>query len=67
MTIGRRTATPRSATQQPRGACLGVIAEIELKREGEELELPRWIGKEVTGDLLYKKINMRAQRADSQR
>ena len=22
--------------------------------------LPRWIGKEVTGDLLYKKINMRA-------
>ena len=44
-----------------------VIAEIELKHEGEELELPRWIGKEVTGDLPYKKINMRAQRTSIQR
>jgi adenylate cyclase len=37
-----------------------VIAEIELKRETEALILPNWVGKEVTGDPLYKKINMRA-------
>ena len=37
-----------------------VIAEIELKQESQELILPRWIGKEVTGDLFYRKINMRA-------
>ena len=36
-----------------------VIAEIELKQESQELILPRWIGKEVTGDSFYKKINMR--------
>jgi CYTH domain-containing protein len=36
-----------------------VIAEIELKQESEELIVPRWIGKEVTGDPFYKKINMR--------
>jgi adenylate cyclase len=36
-----------------------VIAEIELKHESQELILPHWIGKEVTGDLFYKKINMR--------
>jgi adenylate cyclase len=38
-----------------------VIAEIELKRETEALILPNWVGKEVTGDPLYKKINMRAR------
>ena len=38
-----------------------VIAEIELKQEIQELILPSWIGKEVTGDPLYKKINMRAR------
>ena len=37
------------------------IAEIELKQESEELILPRWIGKEVTGDPFYKKLNMRAR------
>jgi|ERR1700683_4886630 CYTH domain-containing protein len=36
-----------------------VIAEIELKQESQELILPRWIGKEITGDAFYKKINMR--------
>jgi CYTH domain-containing protein len=36
-----------------------IIAEIELKHESQELILPRWIGKEVTGDSFYKKINMR--------
>ena len=38
-----------------------VIAEIELKHESEELILPRWIGKEVTGDPFFRKINMRAR------
>jgi CYTH domain-containing protein len=38
-----------------------IIAEIELKQESQELILPRWIGKEVTGDPLYKKINMRTR------
>jgi adenylate cyclase len=38
-----------------------VIAEIELKQESQVVILPRWIGKEVTGDSFYKKINMRAR------
>jgi CYTH domain-containing protein len=36
-----------------------VIAEIELKQETQELTLPPWIGREVTGDPVYKKTNMR--------
>jgi adenylate cyclase len=44
-----------------------VIAEIELKHETEELALPRWIASEVTGDPHYRKINMVARRAGSQR
>ena len=44
-----------------------VIAEIELKKETEELALPCWIGREVTGDPYYRKINMLARRAGSQR
>jgi CYTH domain-containing protein len=39
-----------------------VIAEIELEHENQELILPAWIGKEVTGDLFYKKINMKYAR-----
>jgi CYTH domain-containing protein len=38
-----------------------VLAEIELKEETQELILPRWVGKEVTGDPFYRKINMRAR------
>jgi CYTH domain-containing protein len=38
-----------------------IIAEIELKQESQELILPHWIGKEVTGDSFYKKVNMRAR------
>jgi adenylate cyclase len=38
-----------------------VIAEIELQRETEELTLPHWVGKEITGEPFYKKINMRAR------
>ena len=41
-----------------------VIAEIELKQETQALTLPSWVGKEVTGDPFYKKINMRARALD---
>ena len=44
-----------------------VIAEIELKHESQELILPRWIGKEVTGDSFYRKINMRARALNARR
>ena len=44
-----------------------VIAEIELKHESQELILPRWIGKEVTGDPFFKKINMRARALNTHR
>jgi adenylate cyclase len=44
-----------------------VIAEIELKHEDQELILPRWIGKEVTGDPFFKKINMRARALNAHR
>jgi adenylate cyclase len=39
-----------------------VIAEVELKRADQELQLPDWIGTEVTGDPNYRKINMIARR-----
>ena len=44
-----------------------VIAEIELKHESQELILPLWVGKEVTGDPFFKKINMRARALNAQR
>jgi adenylate cyclase len=39
-----------------------VIAEVELQHADQKLDLPGWIGKEVTGDPRYRKINMRTQR-----
>jgi CYTH domain-containing protein len=39
-----------------------VIAEIELDEEGHKLELPDWVGKEVTNDPRYSKINMEMNR-----
>jgi adenylate cyclase len=39
-----------------------VIAEIELTQTDQELELPDWIGAEVTGNPAYRKLNVRAQR-----
>jgi adenylate cyclase len=36
-----------------------VIAEIELNQESQELILPPWIGKEVTGDSFYRKTSLR--------
>ena len=35
-----------------------VLAEVELPSETADLELPPWIGREVTGNPNYKKINM---------
>ena len=35
-----------------------VIAEVELDRDDRLLELPDWVGKEVTGNLRYSKFNM---------
>lgn len=35
-----------------------VIAEVELDRDDRRLELPDWVGKEITGDLRYSKFNM---------
>jgi adenylate cyclase len=35
-----------------------VIAEVELDREDRVLELPEWVGKEITGNLRYSKFNM---------
>ena len=39
-----------------------VLAEIELQHEDQKFDLPDWIGKEVTGDPSYKKINMLTRR-----
>ena len=35
-----------------------VIAEVELDRDDRLLELPDWVGKEITGNLRYSKFNM---------
>ena len=39
-----------------------VLAEVELQQANQKLDLPSWIGEEVTGDLRYRKINMLTQR-----
>src|SRR5262245_23802311 len=39
-----------------------VLAEVELQDANQALELPDWIGREVTGDPAYRKVNMLAQR-----
>ena len=38
------------------------IAEVELDSSEQELQLPDWIGQEVTGDPNYRKVNMVARR-----
>ncbi len=35
-----------------------VVAEVELTHEGQALELPRWVGEEVTGDPRYFNSNL---------
>jgi adenylate cyclase len=39
-----------------------VLAEIEMRTPDEKLNIPPWIGQEVTGNSKYKKINMVAER-----
>ena len=39
-----------------------VLAEVELQHADQKLDLPGWIGKEVTNDPMYRKINMQRQR-----
>jgi adenylate cyclase len=39
-----------------------VVAEIEMKTETQMLRIPPWIGREVTGDPKYRKLNMVAER-----
>ena len=39
-----------------------VIAEIELDKEDRKLELPYWVGEEITNDPRYSKINMEMNR-----
>jgi CYTH domain-containing protein len=42
-----------------RGMLAGIVlAEVELPTESTEVALPPWVGREVTGDPAYKKINM---------
>jgi CYTH domain-containing protein len=38
-----------------------VLAEVELQHPDQKFDLPGWIGKEVTGDPRYRKINMETQ------
>jgi len=38
-----------------------VLAEVELQHVDQKLDLPGWIGKEVTGDPGYGKINLLTQ------
>ena len=38
------------------------LAEIKLDSADQKIELPDWIGKEVTGDASYRKVNLLAQR-----
>ena len=39
-----------------------VLAEIELTQPDQDLQIPDWVGAEVTGDPRYRKINMVAER-----
>jgi adenylate cyclase len=38
-----------------------VLAEVELKDETQQLLIPGWVGREVTGDPSYRRVNMRAR------
>ena len=44
-----------------------VMAEVELDREDRVLELPDWVGTEVTGNVNYRKINMLEDKAAERR
>jgi CYTH domain-containing protein len=38
-----------------------VLAEAELQHADQKIDLPGWVGKEVTNDPMYRKINMQRQ------
>ena len=38
-----------------------VLAEAELQHADQKIDLPGWVGKEVTNDPTYRKINMQRQ------
>ncbi len=38
-----------------------VLAEVELEAEDQTVELPRWVGEEVTGDPRYFNANLIAR------
>jgi adenylate cyclase len=41
------------------GAHIGLVtAEVELGHEGESVDVPKWIGKEVTDDPKYRNANL---------
>jgi len=44
-----------------------VIAEIELDRPDQYVDLPGWVGREITQDSRYRKINLEAQRLSDRR
>lgn len=35
-----------------------ILAEVELNDENEKFEIPKWLGKEVTGDIKYYNANL---------
>jgi CYTH domain-containing protein len=39
-----------------------VLAEIEMKTGNQTINIPCWVGREVTGDPEYKKVNIIAER-----
>lgn len=38
-----------------------LVAEVELEHEDEEIELPPWVGREVTADPRYLNVNLMAR------
>ncbi len=44
-----------------------VIAEVELDRPDRALELPNWVGREVTGNVRYRKIRMLQEKTAERR
>lgn len=44
-----------------------VIAEVELDQADRELDLPDWVGSEVTGNIRYRKITMLEERTAERR
>ena len=38
-----------------------VLADAELQHADQKIDLPGWVGKEVTNDPMYRKINMQKQ------